>query len=102
MWFEDAWDWIKTAPLPVVLVFSLAAAAGAIGYARTVRAETRADVAEAQARVDDAHEHASRAQVRTQEAELVLKRMEDKMDKLIDAVAQLRAEVRTETRRRTR
>jgi len=99
MWSEDVWRWLKTAPLPVVLSLSVAAAAGAIVYARNSEETVTHEINQVEGQVLEQAQKCMTIQARVEFTETSLKRMEDKMDKLIDSVALLRAEMRLDRRR---
>jgi hypothetical protein len=71
-YLEDLWAWLKTAPLPVVIALNLVLGAWVYGIAGDAQI-ARADAAAAARQIN---------------------RMDDKLDKLLEAVADLRAEQR--------
>lgn len=70
--FDDAWKWLRTAPLPVVLVFTLSLGA----WVYTIAS-------------DQAVEKAKAEGVREK-----VDKIDGKLDKLLEAVAELKAEQR--------
>lgn len=94
---KTAWNWLKTAPLPVVLVLCVLAAGVSATYSKSENATSRQEAVEA--RKDAADARAAAAEARTQSAEAKaadsyvqnrIQQLDAKMDKVLEAVGELK------------
>jgi hypothetical protein len=84
---EETWNWLRGAPLPVVLAISLLST-GVLG---TWVWDVSAEVAEQKTDVAIAVEQAKQANDAQKSVEKKLDKVDDKLDKLLESVAAMKA-----------
>lgn len=82
---EDAWKWLKTAPLPVVMALTLALSGWVWSVDRAVYAQAQATAADKTVQ-----------QERDKDRDERNKRIEEKLDKLLQDVADVKAKAEAE------
>jgi len=88
-WNEDVWKWIKSAPLPVVLVLSVLSAGVSIRYtyAATQEAKKKAEVSEAKA--EDAAKKADAAAATGDRTKEQVDEISKDVKKLLEAIGRV-------------
>ncbi len=81
----DAWKWLKTAPLPVVLAIVL------IGGGVCLRFSLAAD-----SKASEAKAIAEHAEQRVEDVKETVDKMDGKLDRLLEAVLEIKAEQKAE------
>lgn len=96
--FADIWAWIKKAPLPVVMASCLIGVSISIGYAHNASAGAAQEAQAAKEKATEAKNEAATAKSDAERAEEAVKTISEKIDKLIEAVGELKGEVRANRR----
>lgn len=96
--FADIWAWLKKAPLPVVMASCLIGVSISITYARNASADAVETAQVAKDRAVEAKNDAATAKTDAARVEQTVRTMNEKLDKLIEAVGELRGELRAARR----
>lgn len=98
-WDEDVWKWVKTAPLPVVLVVSLFAGGASMQFAYAQAKSSQKKAEEARDKAAEAQKVADQSASDTQRTKEQVDEMRDDIKELLKAVARIEGALDTKKKK---